>query len=63
MPGTPRNRVVLRILPLSLGILLSLPAPAVCVSDCKHEYASAIDDCKVMYDDPDDSDDLEMCLP
>lgn len=33
-----------------------------CVSDCKDDYDSAVQSCKLMYDDPEDADDLEQCI-
>ena len=42
--------------------LVSLPAWAGCVSDCKDEYESEIDSCKLLHDDPDDADWLKMCI-
>jgi hypothetical protein len=33
-----------------------------CVSDCKDEFDSAIRICKLLWDAPKDSDDLEMCI-
>lgn len=47
---------------LTLGVLALLPARAGCVADCRDEFDSAVQHCKLMWDDPDESDDLEMCL-
>lgn len=33
-----------------------------CKSDCRDEYQSEIESCHQQYDDPDDADDLKMCL-
>jgi hypothetical protein len=33
-----------------------------CVSDCKDEYDSAVESCKLMYDDPDEAEDLQQCV-
>ena len=48
-------------------LLVSLLASSVlvwagCISDCKDEYDSAVESCKLMYDDPDDADDLQQCI-
>ena len=44
-----------------VGLLLSVPAVAGCISDCTEEYQSAIEECHVLYDDPDDADELKNC--
>ena len=31
-------------------------------SDCRDEYDSAREDCMLMHEDPDEADDLQMCL-
>ena len=33
-----------------------------CKTDCRDEYESERDSCMLLYDDPDDADDLQMCL-
>ena len=33
-----------------------------CKSDCRDEYESERDHCLLMYDDPDDADDLQACI-
>lgn len=33
-----------------------------CKSDCREAYESAVDSCKVLYDQPDDADDLQQCI-
>ena len=50
--------------PLLLCICLSAPlsAWAGCKSDCSDEYESAREDCVNTNDDPDDADDLQMCI-
>lgn len=35
---------------------------ATCVTDCKDEYHAAVRHCKIMHDDPEDSDTLQACL-
>ena len=42
--------------------LISRPLMAGCVSDCKDQYDSERESCTLMYDDPDEADDLQMCL-
>jgi len=49
-------------LSLILLIASSLLGGAGCVSDCKDDYESAVAHCKLMYDDPDDADELEQCI-
>lgn len=46
----------------ALGLLMSVPVPAGCISDCRDEYESAVEDCRMQYDDPDDADELRMCI-
>lgn len=47
----------------SLAILLIPEGTyAGCISDCRDEYEAARDDCITTYDDPDDADDLQLCL-
>jgi len=42
---------------------LALPVMAGCVSDCKDEYESEVDSCKIMWgDDPDDDYMLKSCI-
>jgi hypothetical protein len=47
-----------------LLIILYIPNKAVagCKSDCRDEYESEVDSCKMLYDDPDDADMLQMCI-
>lgn len=52
---------------LSLLLLLILSASALiawagCKSDCRDEYDSEMESCKLLYDDPEDADDLRMCI-
>jgi len=49
---------------LIAGIAIAFPALvyAACKSDCREEYESARDDCVLLYDHPDEADDLQMCL-
>jgi hypothetical protein len=46
----------------TFALLMSLPVPAGCMSDCRDEYEAAVEDCRVQYDDPDDADSLRICL-
>jgi len=50
---------------ISLAVVLLLYLPNVwadCKSECRDEYESAVKSCKEQYNDPDDADDLQMCL-
>ena len=48
---------------LAVVLLLYLSnAWADCKSDCQDEYQSEVNSCKTQYDDPDDADQLQMCL-
>ena len=33
-----------------------------CASDCRDVYDSEVESCNMQYDEPDDADDLQMCL-
>jgi hypothetical protein len=45
------------------GLLMNCSsARAGCVSDCRDDFDSAVQSCKLTYDDPDDSEDLEICM-
>lgn len=33
-----------------------------CKSDCRDEYQSEIESCHSLHDDPDEADDLQVCL-
>ena len=33
-----------------------------CVSDCRDNYEAEVENCKLLYDDPDDADSLQMCI-
>jgi hypothetical protein len=55
------------IIKRSAVLLVSLAASSVlvwagCISDCKDEYDAAVESCKLMYDEPDDADDLQQCI-
>lgn len=48
---------------LALVVLLHVPKVwADCKSDCQDEYQSEVNSCKTQYDNPDDADELQMCL-
>jgi hypothetical protein len=48
---------------VALGLCSTLtPALAGCISDCRDQYESDVEDCKNQYDDPDDADDLRRCI-
>ncbi len=51
------------LISLAAVLLLYLPnAWADCKSDCQKEYESATKSCEEQYGDPDDADELQMCL-
>jgi hypothetical protein len=50
------------ILPLLLLTASSALIWAGCISDCKDDYDSAVQSCKLLYDDPDDAEDVQMCI-
>ena len=44
-------------------ILLYTPhAWAGCKSDCQDDYQSEVQSCRANYDDPDDADELQICI-
>jgi hypothetical protein len=48
-------------------VLVSLAASSVlvwagCISDCKDNYDSEVESCKMLYDDPDEADELQQCI-
>jgi outer membrane murein-binding lipoprotein Lpp len=50
------------ILPLIFLATSSALIWAGCISDCKDEYDSAVQSCKLLYDDSDDAEDFQMCI-
>jgi len=57
--------MIVKISLFSLILLMFLfgnIANAGCVSDCKDEFDSEIQSCKLIWDDPDDSYMLESCI-
>ncbi len=57
-------------LALILAMVLAFSGPfgsifcawAGCKSDCKDQYESEVESCNSIHDDPEDSDDLRMCI-
>jgi hypothetical protein len=49
-------------LPLILLAASSVMVWAGCISDCKDEYDSEVELCKLMHEDPDEADDLQLCI-
>jgi hypothetical protein len=48
---------------LAMLILISAsPAWAGCKSDCQDDYQSEVESCRTNYDDPDDADELKICM-
>lgn len=52
--------VVLTLVLILFGYCLR--SIAGCKSDCRDDYESAVESCKLMYDDPDDADMLKICI-
>ena len=50
------------VLPLVLLGASSVLVWAGCISDCKDNYDSEVESCKLLYDDPDEADDLQQCI-
>jgi hypothetical protein len=50
------------ILPLVFLDASSALIWAGCISDCKDEYDSGVQSCKLLYDNLDDAEDLQMCI-
>jgi hypothetical protein len=38
------------------------PTWADCKSDCQNDYQSEVESCKANYEDPDDADELQICI-
>jgi hypothetical protein len=53
-----RSLILFAVLILSAATLVW----AGCKTDCKDEYESAVESCKSLYDDADDSDMLSHCI-
>jgi hypothetical protein len=48
---------------LAMLILMSVsPTWAGCKSDCQDDYQSEVQSCRTNYDDPDDADELHICI-
>jgi hypothetical protein len=57
----------MRLLRFCATVLLCIAFPASliwagCKSDCRDDYESEVESCKLMHDSPDDADDLTMCI-
>jgi hypothetical protein len=51
----------MRIIPLALVVtLITAAAPA--WAGCKSDYQDAIQSCQMLHDEPDEADDLRLCL-
>jgi hypothetical protein len=57
-----RRRRLRACLMFCFGLSLFEPAVAGCVSDCREEYDSEVQNCQLLHDDPDDADDLKLCI-
>jgi len=51
-----------RILGCALTVMAATLAWAGCKSNCRDNYNSEVESCKLLYDDPDDADDLQSCI-
>ncbi len=47
---------------LLCGLLWGARAWADCRSDCQEDYNSEVSSCREQFDDPDDADELKICL-
>ncbi len=50
---------------ISLAVIFVLYLPNAwgdCKSNCQSDYESTVKSCKEQFNDPDDADDLQMCL-
>jgi len=56
------NRLSGALLLLLVGGLYALPIHAGCISDCKDEYESDVEDCSLTNDEPEDAATHKMCL-
>jgi hypothetical protein len=56
------RRIIHSYIVFGAGLALFAPAMAGCISDCRDEYASQVEDCRNQFDDPDDADDLRRCI-
>jgi hypothetical protein len=45
-----------------LMLISASPAWADCKSDCQNDYQSEVESCRANYDDPDDADELQICI-
>ena len=46
----------------TLILISASPAWAGCKSDCQNDYQSEVESCRTNYDDPDDADELKICM-
>jgi hypothetical protein len=49
-------------LPLILLAASSVMVWGGCISNCKDDYDSEVESCKLMHEDPDEADDLQLCI-
>jgi len=56
------NRLSGVLVLLLVGGLYALPVRAGCISDCKDEYESDVQDCSLTNDQSEDAATLKMCL-
>jgi hypothetical protein len=46
----------------TLTVMAAALAWAGCKSNCRDEYDSEVESCKLLYDDPEDADELRSCI-
>jgi hypothetical protein len=56
------NKVKIGLCLLFFSLFLAQPSYAGCKSDCLDTYQSAKEDCSNLYEEPDEADDLQMCI-
>ncbi len=53
------------LISFAMAVLLlcgSSPAWAGCKSDCQEDYQSEVESCKANYEEPEDADELQICM-
>ncbi len=56
------GRIGLAMFVLTVVVCATDRSFAGCKSDCRDEYESEIDSCKLLHDDPEDADSLRSCI-
>ena len=47
---------------LAAAAVFALAVPIVAWAGCKSDYQDAVQSCQLMYEDPDEADDLALCV-